>query len=213
MLCFSPSAAPNGFTKSANFTQSHLQILSLGVADPSRSSRLDHRFSTAFPDSPPAQTCLQRRSCLFLFRGFLYLPLGCFQSSTAFACCAYGQESVRGLPRQEIGVTDQTAIIMSNKNGLSFSQRADEHPHLLVKKLFQVAERKQTNIVLSADLTTTKELLAIADGMSIPRDPCDTCSMRSENNLRKISNMTRNRPRSAHCCAQDSHRHRLRLWS
>lgn len=52
---------------------------------------------------------------------------------------------------------------MASKSNLSFAERASKHPHPLAKRLFQIAEDKKTNVVLSADLTTTKELLAIAE--------------------------------------------------
>ncbi|EXJ88701.1 orotidine 5'-phosphate decarboxylase [Capronia coronata CBS 617.96] len=52
---------------------------------------------------------------------------------------------------------------MASRSSLSYAQRAEEHRSPLVKKLFAIAERKKTNIVLSADLTTTNELLDIAD--------------------------------------------------
>jgi len=52
---------------------------------------------------------------------------------------------------------------MASKSTLSFGQRASGHPNALVKKLFDIAEKKETNIVLSADLTTTKDLLNIAN--------------------------------------------------
>ncbi|KIV95605.1 orotidine 5'-phosphate decarboxylase [Exophiala mesophila] len=54
---------------------------------------------------------------------------------------------------------------MASKSNLSFETRAVNHPNPLVKRLFAIAERKQTNIVLSADLTTSKELLGIADSL------------------------------------------------
>ncbi|ETN37384.1 orotidine 5'-phosphate decarboxylase [Cyphellophora europaea CBS 101466] len=54
---------------------------------------------------------------------------------------------------------------MSSKSKQSFAQRAKAHPNVLAKRLFEIAERKQTNIVLSADLTTTGELLKIADDL------------------------------------------------
>ena len=69
---------------------------------------------------------------------------------------------------------------MSNKTEVSYSERAKSHPHPLAKRLFKIAERKQTNIVLSADLITTQELLTIADSKSntrstrvtlVPRQP------------------------------------------
>lgn len=55
---------------------------------------------------------------------------------------------------------------MASKSTASYAQRAATHSNALVKRLFGIAERKQTNIVLSADLTTTKDLLAIADSKS-----------------------------------------------
>lgn len=52
---------------------------------------------------------------------------------------------------------------MASRTQLSFAARADNHAHPLVKELFQLAEKKQSNVVLSADLTTTNELLDMAD--------------------------------------------------
>ncbi|KAH0829383.1 orotidine 5'-phosphate decarboxylase [Fonsecaea monophora] len=54
---------------------------------------------------------------------------------------------------------------MASQSHLPYSQRAQRHPHPLVRRLFEIAERKKTNVVLSADLTTTEELLAIADSL------------------------------------------------
>lgn len=53
---------------------------------------------------------------------------------------------------------------MASKSHLPFAKRAANHGNQLTKRLFEIAERKQTNIVLSADLTTTADLLKIADG-------------------------------------------------
>ena len=53
---------------------------------------------------------------------------------------------------------------MASRCTLSYAQRASEHPNRLTARLLGIAEAKKTNITLSADLTTTKELLAIADG-------------------------------------------------
>ncbi|RMD44225.1 hypothetical protein DV735_g904, partial [Chaetothyriales sp. CBS 134920] len=54
---------------------------------------------------------------------------------------------------------------MSNKKTATYTQRAQEHPHPVAKKLFETADRKQTNLVLSADVTTTDELLTIANDL------------------------------------------------
>jgi len=55
---------------------------------------------------------------------------------------------------------------MASRSNLSYAQRAQGHANPLVQRLFEIAERKKTNIVLSADLTTSRELLAIADSKS-----------------------------------------------
>ena len=52
---------------------------------------------------------------------------------------------------------------MASKSTLSYARRAANHPIPLVKKLFEIADRKKSNVVLSADLRTTDELLQIAD--------------------------------------------------
>lgn len=56
---------------------------------------------------------------------------------------------------------------MASKSQQTFAQRAANHPNPLAKRLFEIAELKHTNIVLSADLTTTADLLQIADGKCI----------------------------------------------
>ena len=53
---------------------------------------------------------------------------------------------------------------MATKTWASFGDRGQNHPNALAKRLFDIAEAKQTNIVVSADLTSTEELLSIADG-------------------------------------------------
>ena len=52
---------------------------------------------------------------------------------------------------------------MASKSHLTYALRAKQHPNAVVRKLFEVAEAKESNIVLSADVTTTKELLDLAD--------------------------------------------------
>jgi len=57
---------------------------------------------------------------------------------------------------------------MATKSSASYGKRAKSHPNALAKRLFEIAEGKQTNITVSADLTTTKELLSIAEGRTSP---------------------------------------------
>lgn len=52
---------------------------------------------------------------------------------------------------------------MSSKSQLTYGARAQSHPNPLARKLFQVAEEKKSNVTVSADVTTTKELLDLAD--------------------------------------------------
>ncbi|EGC41808.1 orotidine-5'-phosphate decarboxylase [Histoplasma capsulatum var. duboisii H88] len=52
---------------------------------------------------------------------------------------------------------------MSSKSHIPYSVRASRHGNPLAKRLFQIAEEKKSNVVLSADVTTTKELLDLAD--------------------------------------------------
>lgn len=54
---------------------------------------------------------------------------------------------------------------MSSKSHLTYGARASNHPNPLARKLFEVAEAKKSNVTVSADLTTTEELLNLADGM------------------------------------------------
>lgn len=57
---------------------------------------------------------------------------------------------------------------MSSKSHLSYTDRARQHPNALAKKLFGIAESKKTNVTVSADVTSTKELLNLADSMTVP---------------------------------------------
>lgn len=87
---------------------------------------------------------------------------------------------------------------MASQSHLSFAQRAANHPNQLTKRLFGIAERKKTNIVLSADLTTTADLLKIANGACFTNLPCFP---------RSRLLMVSRRSRTVHCCAQDTYRH------
>ncbi|KAL4807364.1 Orotidine 5'-phosphate decarboxylase domain-containing protein [Aspergillus unguis] len=52
---------------------------------------------------------------------------------------------------------------MSSKSHLPYATRAANHPNPLTAKLFSIAEAKKTNVTVSADVTTTAELLDLAD--------------------------------------------------
>ena len=60
---------------------------------------------------------------------------------------------------------------MASKSHLSYAQRGAEHQNPLVKRLFEIAESKKTNLVLSADLRKTDELLDIADSKWTKLEP------------------------------------------
>jgi hypothetical protein len=53
--------------------------------------------------------------------------------------------------------------IMASLSKTPFSQRAAEHDHPVAKRLFEIAEAKKSNLVVSADLTDSESLLACAD--------------------------------------------------
>ena len=52
---------------------------------------------------------------------------------------------------------------ITTKKRLSYKERAQLCSNPVAKKLFNLMEEKQTNLVLAADVTTTQELLALAD--------------------------------------------------
>jgi orotidine-5'-phosphate decarboxylase len=60
---------------------------------------------------------------------------------------------------------------MSSSSKQTYGARAQNHPNPLVKRLFAISEAKKTNVTVSADVTTTKELLDLADRKSriLPR--------------------------------------------
>jgi hypothetical protein len=67
---------------------------------------------------------------------------------------------------------------MTSRSTLPYHVRAAEHENRLVKELFRIAETKKTNLVLSADLTTSEELLRVADGMFEFACACFVCCVR-----------------------------------
>ena len=52
---------------------------------------------------------------------------------------------------------------MSSLSRLSYGERASKHQHPVAKRLFETAEAKKSNLIVSADFTTTKDLLECAD--------------------------------------------------
>lgn len=52
-----------------------------------------------------------------------------------------------------------------HSNILTYQQRAQQTPHPLAKRLFYLMEEKQTNLALSADVTSKQALLALADSV------------------------------------------------
>ncbi|KAI9247193.1 Orotidine 5'-phosphate decarboxylase [Phascolomyces articulosus] len=47
----------------------------------------------------------------------------------------------------------------------TYAERAARHPNACAKQLFELMERKKTNLSVAADVTTKKELLAVADAV------------------------------------------------
>ncbi|KAK2743062.1 orotidine 5'-phosphate decarboxylase [Myotisia sp. PD_48] len=52
---------------------------------------------------------------------------------------------------------------MASKSNRTYDDRAVAHSNHLARRLFQIAIEKQSNVVVSADVTTTQELLDLAD--------------------------------------------------
>ncbi|ORY70269.1 Orotidine 5'-phosphate decarboxylase [Pseudomassariella vexata] len=48
---------------------------------------------------------------------------------------------------------------------LTYGQRAAQHPNPVARRLFEIAKAKQSNLVVSADLTGTESLLKCADSL------------------------------------------------
>ncbi|KAJ2663732.1 orotidine 5'-phosphate decarboxylase [Coemansia sp. RSA 1200] len=52
---------------------------------------------------------------------------------------------------------------MASFSQQTYAQRAEQHTHPLVKRLFAIMERKKTNLSLAADVSSKAELLDLAD--------------------------------------------------
>jgi orotidine-5'-phosphate decarboxylase len=48
----------------------------------------------------------------------------------------------------------------------TYAARARSHKSPLARRLFEIMEKKRSNLAISADMTDTKSLLEMADGMS-----------------------------------------------
>ena len=83
---------------------------------------------------------------------------------------------------------------MSSNSQLSYGTRAGSHPNALVRRLFGIAETKRTNVTVSADVTTTKELLELADcKKDAKRNKIERPSIENEKKKKKKKNMEWNR--------------------
>jgi hypothetical protein len=78
---------------------------------------------------------------------------------------------------------------MSSKSQLTYGARAANHPNPLARRLFQLAEAKKSNVTVSADVTTTAELLDLAD-----RTPA--CALTQETDTNPIPNFQASVPTS-----------------
>lgn len=47
----------------------------------------------------------------------------------------------------------------------SYTERAKQHPNACARSLFELMERKQSNLSVAVDVTTKKELIAIANAV------------------------------------------------
>ena len=83
---------------------------------------------------------------------------------------------------------------MASKSHLTYETRAIQHSDPMVKKLFELAETKRSNVIVSADLRNTKDLLDLAD--------CKPCLAES-----MLYITDRGRSRTAHRTFQDPYRH------
>jgi hypothetical protein len=87
------------------------------------------------------------------------------------------------LPPNNIPLSTTTSIrlTMATKSSFSYTERAARTSHPLVKKLFEIAEAKKSNVTISADIRNTKDLLALADRKS-SRSPHHVRSIKAETN-------------------------------
>jgi orotidine-5'-phosphate decarboxylase len=66
---------------------------------------------------------------------------------------------------------------MSSKSTLSYAVRTKQHQHPVVRQLFDIAEAKKSNVIVSVDMRTTDELLALANRKSSLQSPLSSTSL------------------------------------
>lgn len=59
---------------------------------------------------------------------------------------------------------------MTSLSQKTYAERASVHPNLVARRFFETTEAKQSNLIVSADFTTTEALLHCADS-KYPSDP------------------------------------------
>lgn len=65
---------------------------------------------------------------------------------------------------------------MSSLSQLTYEARAGKHSNPLARQLFQIAAEKKSNVVVSADVTTSKELLDLAERTPATPFRMSTCT-------------------------------------
>lgn len=89
----------------------------------------------------------------------------------------------------------------ANMKTKTYAQRAQAHKHPLAKQLLELMERKRTNLALSVDVTSSKELLRIVEAAAPHLCIVKVCIV-----------LSLNRRLIADVCNTDTHRHRGRLY-
>ena len=83
---------------------------------------------------------------------------------------------------------------MTSRSSLTYAERATQHVHAVAKLFLETAERKQSNVVVSADLTTSHELLECANRQRYAPSRMDAM-------------LTATSARPVYFSVQDAHRH------
>ena len=56
---------------------------------------------------------------------------------------------------------------MTSRSTLTYAERAARHSHPVARMFLETAERKELNVIVSADLTTIAELLKYANAIKL----------------------------------------------